>query len=250
MALSKEEIKKITGQQGAERTPFYKLNEVTMSGDDGSFRLRELLADKNAEGRYNIEQLGNELSGVILKMRWKLSKYEEDSQSLSTTEYDNKNTDIVTVFPSKEKGKAVVMKEKYALSTQRVVYLYLPAKQQIVRLIVKASALTGTNNPGKELGLFEYVDTFNNDTNSLLNEYITVCKGVHRPDPKGNKRKDYFAMSFSLGRKLTDSELVKTLEMIEDVHGKTSSQTHEIEAGGVETVEPKDDINPDDIPFD
>ena len=35
MALSKEEIKKITGQQGAERTPFYKLNEVTMSGDEG-----------------------------------------------------------------------------------------------------------------------------------------------------------------------------------------------------------------------
>jgi hypothetical protein len=258
---NKEDLKNMTGQTGRERFPSYKLNEVTMSGDDGSFRLKEILGPKNTEGKYNVEQLGQELHGVILKMRWRLSRYEEEGQSLATTEYDNKHQDEVVVFPMKDRGNAATMKERYKLSTQRVVYLYVPAKQQIVRLIVKASGLSGDKNPKEEKGLFEHIDEFN-ETNTLAHEFVTTCKGVFREgqntDGSRNKRKDHYAMSFSTGRKLNESELAKVEGMIRDVHEKTAPATapthedvleeqEEASPSGIEY--PKDEINPDDIPF-
>ncbi len=41
-----------------------------MSGDDGSFRMRQVLSEKGEDGRYPTKDLGKELNGVILKMRW------------------------------------------------------------------------------------------------------------------------------------------------------------------------------------
>ena len=182
--LSKEEIMRMTGQHAGERTPTYKLNEVTMSGDDGSFRMRQVLSEKGEDGRYPTKDLGKELNGVILKMRWRFFRFEEETQSLSSTEYDNKNTDQITVFPSKEKGLAFAMKEKYGLSTQRVVYLYMPSEKQVVRLIVKASALSGDKNPNKEMGLFEYID----DLNSTEFARTPIHHDSYRRSPSRSER--------------------------------------------------------------
>jgi hypothetical protein len=55
------------------------------------------------------------------------------------------------------------------------------------------------------MGLLEYIDDLNS-SESLVHEYITTATGVHRADPKGNKRKDYVAMTFKVGRVLTDGE--------------------------------------------
>lgn len=250
--LSKEEIQKISGQAAGDRVATYSLDEVSMSGNDGTFTLHKLTGEKNEQGKYETVDLGKKLNIVILKMRWRLFKYTEladgSSQVIKSTEYDAKTKDTVTVYPSKEKGPVVTMKEKYGLSTQRILYVYVKATNSIARLIVKSSALSGDKNPNNELGLFEYIDLLNKD-NMLLTELETECVGVFRPDPKGNKRKDYMAMAFDRGVSLTNEESADMVKRMLDVHERLNLPAPEEPTGrGYEY--PTADISFDDIPFD
>ena len=249
MVLTPEEKRKMSGQESGEKTVFYKLNEVTMSGDDGKFRLREVLAEKNADGKYNIEDLGETIDGVILKMRWKLSRYDEPNKTFyNSTEYDSKWTDEVMVFPPRDRGSVEGMKEKHKLATQRVLYFYMPKKKQIVRLIVKASALSSEKNPKGEVGLFDYIDEFN-ETDTLVSDFITTAGSVYRENLE-NKRKNHYAMHFKNGRPLTDSEKEKVEAMMIEVSEKTKRPTTSEEVAPQEREEePKDDINSSEIPF-
>lgn len=113
-------LNKLAGVQ-SQGKEFYKLNEVTMSGDTGEFIFKDILSGKGEDGKYKQRVLGNELEVVFLKLRWKLTKYEEVNGSgtfTSSTEYDDKHTDTVTIFPNKDKGLAINMKDKttYRLS--------------------------------------------------------------------------------------------------------------------------------------
>ena len=250
-----QDIASMTGQKGAERTPAYKLNEIKMSGDDGSFSIKEVLGEKGEDGRYRVRLLGEGVDGVILKMRWRLTRFvESPGRSLMTSEYDNKNTDKVVEFSTNEKGLAANLKEKHNLSSQRVIYAFIPKEKEVVRIIVKASALSSENNPEvdgkKPMGLFDYIDEYNS-TETFVHDYITHFGSIFREDKK-NKRKSYHAMTFSTGRILTDSEKETILGLIKEVHEKTSgnkSFADEYVAPQEPMEYPKDDINPDDVPF-
>lgn len=262
--MDKTEMRKMMGIDGGERTAFYKLNKVQMSGDTGDFKLSDLLTEREKGQKPDVKELGKELDGVILKMRWALSKYDEpNNMYYSSTEYDDKWRDQITVFPNKDKGSVETMKAKYGLSTQRIVYMYLPSEKQIVRLIVKASALSGDKNPNGELGLFEYIDEYIS-TEILPCENITVCTGVFREgknqDGTKNKRKDHYAMSFKAGRKLTETEFEKVQKMLIEVAEKTNTAPPPVEemdeSAKIDkafdeafSVEPNDEINPEDVPF-
>lgn len=257
--MDKEQLKKMMGLDNSGRTSYYKLNQVTMSGDDGTFRFKDMLSEKEKGAKYPVEDMGKEVSGVILKMRWVLSKFNEGEPSLNSSEYDNKYKDEVIVYPMKDRGNAAAMKEKYNLSTQRVVYFYVPSKKQVVRLIVKASALSGAGkNPGGELGLFEYIDEYASD-DILPCQFITECVGVFREgknqDGSKNRRKDHYAMSFKRGRNLTDSEFEKIQTLMVEVNEKTVLPAEEVEETPDDRVEAALDEalnsapNPDDIPF-
>lgn len=250
--LTEAQKKEILGT--GEKTDYYKLNEVSMSGDDGHFNVRKVAEDKGEDGKYKKEDWGETLQGVILKMRWRYAKYEEQADMgtfYTSTEFDKKDTDQVTIYPSKEKGVAYAMKEKYALKTQRVLYFYVPKYEQIVRLVVKASALTGDKNPEKEMGLFD-LEGLLRDEGKFLCDVVVECKGVYRED-KQNKRKSYWAMSFTVARDLKENEGEKVATMMLDVQGKTGTKPAPVEEYPNEHVmgdeQNPGDINPDDIPF-
>jgi hypothetical protein len=263
--MDNKELAGMTGQAGSEKVASYKLNEIRMTGDSGEFSLLELLGEKT-EGKYPVIDVGKGLEGVILKMRWRLFKYEEipDSKApggvrvniTATSEYDNKSADRVVVFNTGEKGIAADIKQKYGLGSQRVLYFYLPGRKEVVRVIVKPSALSGDKNPGGEMGLFEYVDLFN-DEGLYLHEWTTKLGSVFRKDPNGNKRKDYFAMTFAKGHEIIPENKAHMVEMVKEVHKKTSGNPEFADQWappnspkGTEDIEyPAEDINPDDIPF-
>ncbi len=253
------ELAKMTGQEGGERVVAYKLNEVRMSGDDGSFSIIELLSEK-VEGKYVVKPL-SALAGVVLKMRWRLSRFDElpdgTGKYTTTSEYDDKNKDTVIIFGKNEKGLAVDLKEKYGLSSQRILYVYVPFLKEIVRVVVKPSALSGEKNPGKELGLFEYIDEYN-ASETYVHEYLTMFGSVLREDAK-NKRKSYYAMTFKTGRQLSETELEKVVTMIKEVHQKTSltnfseeyvAPVEDIEMAPSDVIANDDSVDPlDSIPF-
>jgi len=227
--MNKEELKKKMGMNTESKAHIYKLNQVQMSGDNGMFSLSDLLKERPKGEKVMKHDLGSELDGVILKMRWMLSRYDEPSKTFfKSSEYDDKWNDEVTIYPAKERGSVEAMKEKYKLPTQRIVYMYVPSQKEKVRLIVKSSALTGKGkNPNDELGLFEYLNEFSN-TDSLPCQFITSCTGVFRAgkndDGSPNKRKDHYAMTFKTGRQLTESEFEKVEAMIDEVNKNTASK--------------------------
>lgn len=259
--MTPEERMRITGQESGERINVYKLNEIKMSGDDGTFSMREVLAEKGEDGKYPVKDLGDHVDAVIIKMRWRLTRYEElpDNKSIyyMTSEYDSKNTDKVVLFTNMEKDIAVKIKEKYGLGTQQVVYAYVPALKQVCRIIVKASGLGSEKNPNKELGLFDHKNSFT-ESNTFIDDFITHFSSVYREDEK-NKRKSYYATVFSTGRELTDTEKEKIATLREEVHEKTSANKNfadeytppkeekdEIDKGFEAAQE---EVSPDDIPF-
>ncbi len=166
----------------------------------------------------------------------------------------------MTVFPNKEKGGVIDMKAKLGLSTQRIIYFYVPKKQQVVRLVVKASALTGDKNPNGEMGLFEY----QSDLGDILPcEVMTACTGVFREgknqDGSKNKRKDHYAMSFVKSRDLKEEEFTKVQDMMVEIETALNvSKPEEPEEAAptkgndfkdFETPKVAADISPDDLPF-
>ncbi len=243
-------MKKIGGFNKEGGTPFYKLNKVQMSGDDGAFKFTDLLSEREQGQKPDQVDLGKDIKGVILKMRWALSKYDEPTGIYtSSTEYDNKNTDQVTIFPNKEKGNVIDMKAKYGLSTQRIIFFYLPKKQQVVRLIVKASALTGDKNPNKEMGLFEYQSDLGD---TLPCEIMTACTGVFREgknqDGSKNKRKDHYAMSFIKAADLDETQFAKVQDLMVEI--ETALNTPKPEEAPTESQEIEtEEITADQIPF-
>lgn len=252
---------KKTGQNG-DRVAAYKLNEVRMNGDTGMFSLVELLSPKNDKtGKFNIQELGTSVEGVILKMRWKLSKFKEGEPGLNTSEYDNKNTDRVVLFGTNERGLAANMKERFALTTQRVLYVYLPKHKEIVRIIVKASGFK-KKNPNDPAGLFDFTDEHDKAKTYFHKTWTTFsCKFQEGKNQDGspNKRKDHYSMTFAIGAPLTDEQQQKVYAMIDDVDSKTTAiaaqfadnyepkPDQEITPGSIDY--PTDDVNPEDIPF-
>jgi hypothetical protein len=265
--MDNKELANLTGQsRGENEVKAFKLNEVKMSGNDGKFSLREILGQKGEDGKYPVQELGNVFKGVILKMRWRLTRYEETkgakgdpiSITYMTSEFDDKNTDTVILFNNGEKGIAADLKAKHQLGSQRVLYVFVPGLKQTVRLIVKASALTAENNPDRDkegkaiekaLGLFEYIDGFN-DSGTFLHEFVTEFKGVYREDPK-NPRKSYWAMTFLRGAEVQAENKPRVVEMIKEVHEKIGLGAPAVAAVVDEDRidYPQEDINPDDIPF-
>jgi hypothetical protein len=259
--MNDADIAKKTGQT-SERIPAYKLNEVRMNGDDGSFSLVELLSPKNAEtGKYNSQKLGSSVDGVILKMRWKLSKFKEGEPSLNTSEYDNKSKDKVVLFGTNERGIAQNIKERFALTTQRVLYVYLPKQGEVVRLIVKPSGFS-RKNPNDPAGLFDFQNEHEKASTYIHKFWTTFsCKFQEGKNQDGspNKRKDHFSMTFACGKPLTEEQQQKIYGLIEEVDSKTTvvaaqfAETYEptpekeIVPGGGDY--PTEDVNPDDIPF-
>lgn len=258
--MDSKTIAEMTGQAGQDRIPAFKLNEVRLNGDSGNYSVRKLLEEKGEDGRYPVEELGNKLYGVILKKRWRLYRYEENKQSIMSSEFDIKSKDMVVIFGSNEKGLAADLKEKYKLGTQCVLYTYFPNSKELRRVIVKASALTGDKNPDPEeqLGLFEYLDTFDWQGNEHPFQYLTEFASVYREDPV-NKRKSYWVMTFKRGKRVEPENEEAMLKMLEEVHEKTKMPFAEKYAGpesdgkgmpaNHEGEYPTEDINPDDIPF-
>lgn len=137
--MTPDEIAAANGQKGSDRIAAYRLNEIKLNGNTGTFVMRRTLEEKGEDGRYPTTDLGPKIGGVILKMRWRLARYEKNKQSILSSEFDNKSTDTVVLFGSNEKGLAADLKEKYQLGSQRVLYTYLPGSKEVVRVIVKTS---------------------------------------------------------------------------------------------------------------
>ena len=257
-----------TGEDQYRRTKF-NVDEITFNGNKGIFYKRDAEAKKDEKtGKYPktaITKEGEPLEVVFLKIRRVLNYYNPKG-GMRTNEHNSKADKVVLYTPNgKEYGTAAEIRTKYPqLRTQQAVYCYLPATQEVARVVIKGSSLGSEyKHPEGVRKFYDYFDAFKSDESTK--EFLTILKPVTEPGPQG----DYHAITFVKGDKLTPEVQEVVNAHVDAVDGKIKAVDAKLQAGfGKDTpsapVETEDedgeekesyptaeteDINPDDIPF-
>lgn len=275
-----KDLREMTGEAAYGRGLTY--NSVSLDGNNGHFMLLDKTGGKNAEGKYEKVELGkgaeveydaktgkptvkgvSSLEVVFLKVRRTLSYY-HPTAGMQTSEHTHKNERVMLYKPGqRESGIAADLREQYPdLKTQQIVYAYFPARDEIVRLVVKGSSLGSKAETPGIVKFYDYLQSFKGDEHFY--QFLTKLTPVEEDGPKGL----YFALSFERGRELDEEEKAKAVAMIEEVHALTEAQDQRLRErfarealepqGEVEKEEdeersgpeyPDEEVNPDDIPF-
>lgn len=273
MSYDKEKLINMSGENKGN-TPKLVLNKVKLNGKDGIFKKTLLTKPKNDKDRYDIEDLGDNINVIFLKIRRYLVKETNDGVMLQSSEH-NSPDNMITLYNKEAQdtsGKATDLREKFPeLRTIQVIYALLLTNNgaELIRLIAKGSSLGSKNKPEDSIPFYDYLTSFNrtgeNPEHSF--EYITKIISKSEKGPVG----DYFAMSFEKGEKLSDdkmekvsSEMAKVFEFTEEYDEyikekvgvpeiKKTETVTDIKKDDIDTIEyptaEDENINPEDIPF-
>lgn len=254
------DLEKMSGE--TKVIPQMKLNQIRFNGQTGEFMYKDILKGYKEEGGKKIFEevsIGKEISVIFLKIRRKLVAFRKDDKPLTSQEHNTKN-DMITLY-----GNSVVevadndtLREKYPmLKTQQIIYaLY---KGELVRLIVKGSALGSSVKSEDVYSFYSYISSFKEDgKNEHFYEHYTTLYGVEEKSDLGS----YQAMSFKVGAKLDEKEMKdvegnmkKAYDYCVEVDAYYGKDKEEIIKENIEAVVdegidyPEEEINPDDIPF-
>lgn len=250
-----------------------KLNEVRFNGKDGKFEYVDVIGRKEGEKAEKID-LGTSVDFIFLRQRRRIAGYNRSTETMYiSTEHNTKN-DNVYLFGVREKGTADALYEKYKdiMHTERIVYAFLLRAQrerELVRVIIKGSTLNWKRD-GKSPTTVDYFSYIQDDKRAgHIYEYVTRMTPVKETSPLGA----YYSIHFTLETKLNDEQigiikdkLVELREYVndQDDYYKTSQKVEEADVPTIDADDdssssmtpaitpenyPKDQINPEDIPF-
>ena len=211
-----DKMKDMSEEDDIKQAPKYTLPSVKLNGKEGIFYRTVIekgqlkLAD---DGRALLEDLGDEISGTVLKVRKTYFQDDPDSQ-LYTNEVSSSKNAQVSVFCKTEnakggfnttfvfQGNSGEVKQRFPeISMIQVIYFLLEDTNEIVRLKVK----------GMSLGqLFNYWKEF--DPDEHLFEFITLLGS--KKDK--NKYGTFFVNTFKKGKRIPHLEVVETA--MKEVH--------------------------------
>lgn len=255
----------MTGQTNVQGMPRLILNEVLINGDPevGSYRKR-LWIDKG-DGAPSEEELGKNLNVIFLKIRRKLVERGKKGEILRSTGEHNGLDDRVKLYEGGQEvfaGSAREARRTYeGMRTVQVVYALLlhPTKEpELVRLTVKGASLGSDNKPKDVMTFYQYLGLYEREP---ICTYVTKL-GVVREEGM----KPYFAMTFTQGPKV-EKLMPVVEENLQRVHEYCQRYDKGLVLSDKEIVPeadpyagnalagefgddyPKDEINPEDIPF-
>lgn len=166
---------------------------------DGKFYLSFYSQPKDK--REDPKVLGNSVKLTIVKVRSKLTKWQDNAQVLTSVEYDAGAETIATT-----KGM-MTEKEAKELGAKKSLILYAEYKGTLVKLTVSGGSLY---NPDDEddLRLYSYLQSFEGDDHIFMVE--TTVKAKEVAYEFDGEDKTTYHMTFSAGKK-SDLELVGTV---------------------------------------
>lgn len=247
------------------RMPYYPY--LRINGNDGGFVLTKRNGDKSEK-----ESVGGTASVIILRVRRRLTDF---ASGMSTTEHNHKG-DNVTLFQTDpdtgkthkvQSGVAEQIRAAYpVLGTEQVVYSLF--NSELVRLVVRGGSLGSENEPKGSTSFYDYLGKFKGDSHVWM--YHTNLSCIQKTNKK--LRKNYYAINFEQGDKLSDVELdivadyMKTLfdliniqdEYNKNVKGPRVNTGPKVKEGVDEpqeetvpiiNLDDENEIKPDEIPF-
>ncbi len=252
-------------QMSGEKTkvPQLKLNQIRFNGQTGEFMYKDILKglqEKEGKKFYEEVPIGKEISIVFLKIRRKLVAFRKDEKPLTSQEHNTKES-LITLYGNQavETSDNDTLREKYpALKTQQIIYaLY---KGEMIRLVVKGSALGSAVKDENVHSFYSYISSFKaSGKDEHFYEHHTSLYGVEEKGDLGV----YSAMSFKTGIKLDETEMKVVEENMKNAfdycvemdayYNKNKKEIIKEEMDKPKEVDsteiPEEDISPEDIPF-
>ena len=218
--MNKEEMARKSGESNYRKPKKLILNEIKINGTDGNFVKTLFTKPKDANGKYEDENLKEEVKVVFLKIRRKLTQFEKGRGLVRNTTEHSVPTDTVMMYgDDQQKGVAKDLRDKFpGLRTQQVIYAIDTGSKEIVRLIVKGASLGSENKAEGVMAFYDYLSSFGKDEHTW--EYITVLTPAKEKSALGT----YYCMSFGRGEKLSDAQLEKVSEAMDEVCAHTDAE--------------------------
>lgn len=267
--------------EGTYRTPrSLELNEILINGDGGVERQADgTFKEKGGYLRKRIKigakkdtkpeeiNLGKSVQVVFLKIRRRLIERGEKGTIICSTGEHNSPDSLTQLYVSLSKerytGVASELRSRFpGVRTIQVVYALLLGvnEPELVRVIVRGAALGSEAKAEGVQTFYQYISSF--PKGEHMYEYVTVLSPIAE---KGQQ--DYFTIKFDRGERLDDVTqkfaYAKLEEVFENCKAQDQALAEKVAALPQATVKsettvassgpgidyPKDEINPDDIPF-
>lgn len=204
-----EELSELSGEKSVKQAPKYELPQIRLQGQKGVF----IKIYKDEQGVFLQDEIGDEINGVILKIRRTCGAMTiDDNGDVEEIYFSNEHNDWrdkIMLFHkdlTKKKVKTMMigtgtykeLKSKYTnLKMRQIIYLLI--NDEVVKLEVKGKGLSA---------LFDYYPQF--PGNEHIFQFVTKIGAIK----KENKAIEYYAMTFEKGE---PSDLEKVGPKIKEV---------------------------------
>jgi hypothetical protein len=227
--LSEEQLARLKEQSGVQAggTRLPVLNRVALNGNadavevegtdtmkrpDVNYR-KMLMVGKESDARPETEDLGSPIEVTFVKIRRRLiARDSQGFQVMSSSQHGHPNHTVVIWSDNKmiAKGPAREMREQFEdLRTVQEIYILLP-DGELALLIVKGAALGSKTRDPKLDSFYDYIQKLDKEGGIFMRK--TILGGVLE---KGAK--DFYTMTFEMGRPCTDEELADVLEQSDEL---------------------------------
>lgn len=165
-------------------------------GKDGKFYLAHYSQPKDK--REDPSCLGESVEIVIMKIRGKLIRWENNTQTLASVEYDAGAEIIATTVGDMSE------KDAKAAGAKKAVVLYALYKGSLVKLTVSGGSLYNPEDT-ESLRLYSYLQSFEGDDHTFMYKTTIAAKEVQY-EYDGESKTTYH-MTFAKGAENTEAEL-------------------------------------------
>lgn len=257
--MNNSEMAKYAGEE-YYRKPSLNFPTIKFNGKDGKF-----YSVRKENDEWVNEEIGSQISCVILRIRRQLSKFGKDGREMGTNEHNHSSSNV-TLFDYFQKkniasGKASDIRQQFPeLRTEQILYILIDniesQASKIVKIRVKGASLGSESKPKDSIPFYQYISNYGKDEH--LWQFKTSLIGKEEKGKLGS----YYAISFEKGIQLSEEELAdivtdmkslsEAIEQVDSYQGgksETKEMTFDSTDSQVEDEEKKEEINVDNIPF-
>jgi hypothetical protein len=257
--LSEEQLARLKEQSGVQAggTRLPVLNRVALNGNadavevEGSDVMKRppvnyrkmLMVGKESDARPETEDLGSPIEVTFVKIRRRLiARDSQGFQVMSSSQHGHPNHTVVIWSDNKmiAKGPAREMREQFEdLRTVQEIYILLP-DGELALLIVKGAALGSKTRDPKLDSFYDYIQKLDKEGGIFMRK--TILGGVLE---KGAK--DFYTMTFEMGRPCTDEELADVLEQSDELSEVINK--YDEEQASIAFTDGEEVADDDELPF-
>jgi len=227
--LSAEQLARLKEQSGVQAggTRLPVLNRIALNGNadavevEGTDTMKRpaisyrkmIMVGKDSDKRPEMEDLGAPIEVTFVKIRRRLiARDSQGFQVMSSSQHGHPTHTVVIWSDNKmiAKGPAREMREQFEdLRTVQELYILLP-DGELAMLIVKGASLGSKTRDAKLDSFYDYLQKLDKEGGIFMRK--TILGGVLE---KGAK--DFYTMTFEMGRPCTDEELASVLDQSDEL---------------------------------